>query len=74
MRGGAEQHQSYLINKELCMTSIVSEDQTGFIRQWHSFTNIRRLLGIIHTSSSPSDPEVIISLDAEKAFDRVEWS
>lgn len=55
------------------MPLIISEDQTGFIGGRHSFSNVRRLLGIIHTPSSPTDPEVVISLDAEKAFDRVEW-
>uniref|UniRef100_A0A8D0AGR9 Reverse transcriptase domain-containing protein n=1 Tax=Sander lucioperca TaxID=283035 RepID=A0A8D0AGR9_SANLU len=39
----------------------------------HSFHNTRRLLNIISSPSS-NIPEVIISLDAEKAFDRVEWS
>lgn len=52
---------------------VISEDQTGFIKGRHSFTNVRRLLGVIHTSSPSTDPEVVISLDAEKAFDRVEW-
>ena len=52
---------------------IISEDQTGFIGGRHSFSNVRRLLGVIHTPSSLIDPEVVISLDAEKAFDRVEW-
>lgn len=56
------------------MSSIISEDQTGFIRGRHSFANVRRLLSIIHTLHSPSEPEVVISLDAEKAFDRVEWA
>lgn len=55
------------------MPLIISEDQTGFIAGRHSFSNIRRLLGVIHTLSSLTDPEVVVSLDAEKAFDRVEW-
>ena len=64
----------FALRLESVVPSIISEDQTGFIRQQHSFTNIRRLLNIIHTPPSPSDPEVVISLDAEKAFDRVEWT
>ena len=52
---------------------IISEDQTGFIKDRHSFSNIRRLLNIIHTSHSALVPEAVISLDAEKAFDRIEW-
>lgn len=45
----------------------------GFVRQRHSVTNIRRLLGLIHAPPSPCDPAEVISLDAEEAFDRVEW-
>lgn len=55
------------------MPSIISEDQTGFMGGRHSFSNVRRLLGVILTQSSPTDPEMVLSLDAEKAFDRVEW-
>lgn len=52
-----------------------SKDQTGFVRDRHSFSNIRRLLGVIHSSKPSQDPvpQVVISLDAEKAFDGVEW-
>lgn len=59
---------------EPLMPLIVSEDQTGFIRARHSFSNIRRLLCVILSPSSSNTPEPIISLDAEKAFDRVEWT
>ena len=38
-----------------------------------SFHNTRRLMSIIASSCSLS-PEVVVSLDAEKAFDQVEWS
>lgn len=55
------------------LSNIISTDQTGFMLGRHSFHNTRRLLNIISVPSS-STPEVIISLDAEKAFDRVEWT
>lgn len=55
------------------LTNIITSDQTGFMLGRHSFHNTRRLLNIISAPSSTT-PEVIISLDAEKAFDRVEWS
>lgn len=55
---------------ERVLSSLVSQDQTGFSPGRHSFFNTRRLLNILF--SRPSDsPEVVVSLDAEKAFDRV---
>lgn len=58
---------------EPTMHDVISIDQTGFILGHHSFTNIHRLLNIIHSPASSETPEVVVSLDAEKAFDRVEW-
>lgn len=53
---------------------IVREDQTGFIKGRNSYNNIRRLLNIIQISEQHKIDGLVISLDAEKAFDRVEWS
>lgn len=58
---------------EKVMPSIISDDQTGFIKGRHSLFNIRRLLNVMH-SPNTSPGECIVTLDAEKAFDRVEWS
>ena len=58
---------------ENILPQIISEDQTGFIKGRHSFFNVCRLLNIIHPSSPSLPPEVVVSLNAEKAFDRVEW-
>lgn len=54
------------------LPGIISADQTGFMLGRHSFHNTRRLLNILNMPSS-STPEILVSLDAEKAFDRVEW-
>ena len=57
---------------EKVIPQIISTDQTGFIQNRHSSSNFRRLFNIIY--SSPSHlPEMVLSLDVEKAFDRVEW-
>jgi len=56
------------------LPKIISEEQTGFIRNRHSFSNVRKLLNIIHSPSPSNTPEAVIALDAEKAFDRVEWT
>ena len=52
---------------------LISPDQTGFIRNRHAFSNVRRLFNIMYNPSNSEDPEFVISIDAEKAFDRVEW-
>lgn len=51
---------------------VIHSDQTGFISNRHSFFNIRQLLNVLYSPAS-KDPEVVVSFDAEKAFDRVEW-
>lgn len=61
------------VRLEKLMPQIISTDQTGFILNRHSSSNLRRLLNIVY-SSPACVPEMVISLDAEKAFDRVEWT
>ncbi len=61
------------VRVENSVGQIISPDQTGFIRGRYSFSNIRRLFNIVYSSHS-NNPEVVLSLDAEKAFDRVEWN
>lgn len=39
-----------------------------------SFFNLRRLFNIIDSHRIPEDHPTIIALDAEKAFDHVEWA
>lgn len=54
------------------ITNIISTDQTGLVRGRHSFINIRRLLNV-HCPATGDAPEVVVSLDAERTFDRIEW-
>lgn len=58
---------------ETCLPDIISEDQTGFILGRQLSSSVRKLLNVILTPSASPNPEMVISLDAEKAFDRVEW-
>lgn len=51
---------------------MISPDQTSFITGRHSSSNTCRLLNILF--SPPTDsPKLVLSPDAEKAFNRVEW-
>lgn len=54
--------------------SLIHPDQTGFVKGRHSANNTRRLINIIDYSITHQSPHAtIVSLDAEKAFDRVNW-
>lgn len=58
---------------EPLLPTIISPDQTGFIKNRHLFHNVRRLLNILYSTPHKKIPELVISMNAEKAFDRVEW-
>lgn len=58
---------------ERVLPTIISLDQTGFIQNLHLFSNLRQLFNIIYNPSQVNTEEALISMDAEKAFDRVEW-
>lgn len=58
---------------EKLLPQIIFTDQTGFILNRHSSSNLRRLLNIVY-SPAASVPKMLISLDAKKEFDRVKWN
>lgn len=58
---------------ESILPSVISPDQTEFVKSRYGSDNIRRLLNILDYIHVNKDPTLIISLDAEKAFDRVDW-
>lgn len=58
---------------ETCLPNIISEDQTGFILGRQLSSSVRRLLNVVLSPSASPTPEMIVSLDAERAFDRVEF-
>ncbi len=57
---------------ERVVTDIVNVDQTGFIKGRTSSNNTRWLINIIHYLNFHQTPSAIVTMDAEKAFDRIE--
>uniref|UniRef100_A0A8C1GVL0 Reverse transcriptase domain-containing protein n=1 Tax=Cyprinus carpio TaxID=7962 RepID=A0A8C1GVL0_CYPCA len=55
------------------LSTLIHVDQTGFIKNRLASDNVRRLLHIIEASNTADFSNGILSLDAEKAFDRLEW-
>lgn len=53
--------------------SLIHSDQTGFLPGRYSFSNVRRLLNVLYSKHSKDAAPAVISLDAEKAFDQMEW-
>lgn len=56
------------------MPKVINPDQAGFIKGRYATDNIRRLVDITNYLNISRRPSLLLSLDAEKAFDRVEWN
>lgn len=57
---------------EKYLPSLINEDQTGFIKNRMASNNLRCLFHIISEMKQSAETAIVVSLDAEKAFDRVE--
>ncbi len=55
------------------MTKLVHCDQTGFIGTRLAFDHVRRLLHIVDRTVNIRTPAAVLSLDAMKVFDWLEW-
>lgn len=70
-------HKIYttIISRQLntFITELIEEDQTGFIRGRQTHDNIRRALHIVDQAQKKKQSTILVSIDAEKAFDLVNW-
>ena len=57
------------LKEHIC--SIIHPDQSGFMPGKHMYFNLRRLFHVLYTEHR--EEAVVISLDAQRAFDQVEW-
>ncbi len=55
------------------IAELIEEDQTGFIRGRQTHNNIRRALHIVNQAQKKKQSTILVSIDAEKAFDLVNW-
>lgn len=55
------------------MDKLIHKDQTGFMKGHLAADNIQRQIHVIYETQQLKTPCAILSLGAEKAFDRLEW-
>ena len=53
---------------------IIHHDQIGFISVMQGWYNIRKSINIIHHINKKDKNRMFISIDAEKAFDKIQHS
>lgn len=58
---------------ETIIPDLIDTDQAGFVKGRQTQDNVRRALHLIDVMSHSNMQSVVISLDAEKAFDAVRW-
>uniref|UniRef100_A0A803JQD3 Reverse transcriptase domain-containing protein n=1 Tax=Xenopus tropicalis TaxID=8364 RepID=A0A803JQD3_XENTR len=53
---------------------LVNQDQAGFIPKREGKDNIYKVISLIQIAKTKKIPTIILTTDAEKAFDRVSWT
>uniref|UniRef100_A0A8C5QK57 Reverse transcriptase domain-containing protein n=1 Tax=Leptobrachium leishanense TaxID=445787 RepID=A0A8C5QK57_9ANUR len=55
------------------LPALIHPDQSGFVTSREARDNTIRTINLIHRAQTQGLPTIFLSVDAEKAFDRVEW-
>lgn len=55
-------------------TTYIHPNQSGFLKNRHIWNNIIRICNIIHSLGKKHLSDLFYFVDAEKAFDHMEWS
>uniref|UniRef100_A0A8C5MN92 Reverse transcriptase domain-containing protein n=1 Tax=Leptobrachium leishanense TaxID=445787 RepID=A0A8C5MN92_9ANUR len=55
------------------LPALIHPDQSGFVTQREARDNTIRTINLIHRAQAQGRPTIFLSVDAEKAFDRVDW-
>ena len=55
-------------------THLIGKEQTGFIKGRSLFTNIKKTMEIVGHAKRQNNPGIIIIIDFEKCFDRIEYA
>ena len=59
---------------KIALPYLIDQDETGFLKGRYIGQNIVTILDIIHHTEVQEIPALLISIDFEKAFDKLEWS
>lgn len=55
------------------LPKLINQDQVGFVSGRQPTDATRRMINRLHLAESSGRPSQLLTLDAEKAFDRVHW-
>ena len=56
------------------LPKIINNDRTGFLKDRFIGENIRLIDSIINYTNTEQIPGLLLFIDFEKAFDKIEWS
>ena len=59
---------------KICLHNLIDTDQSGFLKGHFIGQNITTVFDIMHFAESENIPAILVSVDFEKAFAKLDWS